>query len=278
MIDNLVRNRREAAGRPLVATHRGTAAGCIFPNTTAAARLALASGSDVVELDTVRTTDGRYFTFHDGYEPFLLGATPRLGTLSSAEVAGLRYGEINNAGGVSGVEPYAQVVGSLPEALVNVDRSYRYWVNGFLDELADWADPRYMLIKSPVREDYLGALAACSAPFPYMAIVSSAQEVEAVLAHDEDRLVGLELLARSFDDELADPQYVASLRARGLFIWLNAINLEDGQPLYCGWDDMTSVLGDPEDGWGRLVAQGADVIQTDFPWLLRRFLDQRATR
>lgn len=278
MIDNLVKARRDAVGRPLVATHRGTAAGCVFPNTTAAARLALASGSDIVELDTVRTTDGRYLTFHDGYEPFLLGVAPRLGTMSSVETAGLRYGAVDNAGGVSGVEPYGQVVGNLPGVLVNVDRSYRYWVNGFLNELAEWADPRCMLIKSPVRAEYLDALAACTAPFPYMAIVSSAQEVEDVLAHDEDRLVGLELLARSDDDELADPQYVASLRARGLFIWLNAINLEDGQPLYCGWDDMTSAMGDPEAGWGRLVAQGADVIQTDFPWLLRTFLDQNIAR
>ncbi|MFC7645903.1 hypothetical protein ACFQX6_38835 [Streptosporangium lutulentum] len=42
-------------------------------------------------------------------------------------------------------------------------------------------------------------------------------------------------------------------------------------PLFAGRDDRTSVFGDPADGWGRLMAHGADIIQTDWPGLLCQY-------
>lgn len=273
MRDNIIVDRRQRLGRPLIAAHRGTAAGCVFPNTRAACAVALASGTDIVELDTVRTTDGIYVTFHDGYEAQLLGEHRKLGELSSAEVSELKYGRTLGAAGVAPVEGYGDVVGALPGVLVNVDRSYRYWKDGFLERLATWADPEYMLVKSPVVPDYLDALAGCGVDYPFIPIVSSTDDVEAVLGYEGLHIVGLEILARSEGDALADPGYVAGLRERGLAIWVNAINLESGIPLYCGWDDMTSVLDEPDRGWGRLVSLNADVIQTDFPWLLRAYLE-----
>ena len=56
---------------------------------------------------------------------------------------------------------------------------------------------------------------------------------------------------------------------------LNALNLENGSVLYLGADDDTSVLEDPDLGWGRLIQVGATAIQTDWPHLLRAYLTAR---
>ncbi|WP_172120385.1 glycerophosphodiester phosphodiesterase family protein [Actinomyces faecalis] len=275
MSDNILVRRRQQAGRALVATHRGTAGGLVYPNTLAAAQLALVSGSDIVELDVVRTRDGQYVTFHDGYESTLLGASRSLTDMSATEVQAQRYGRFQTNAGVAPVEAYRDVVGALPEVVVNVDRSYRYWELGFLDELATWADPALMVLKSPVRDTCLRALAECETAFPFIPIVRSEEEIDRVRAWEGINLIGLEVLAERPDDRLADAGYLAGLKAQGLLIWLNAINLEDGWDRYCGWDDLTSLRQDPDQGWGRLVRQGADVIQTDYPWLLRPYLEAR---
>lgn len=272
-MNNLLAVARAEAGRPLIATHRGTAAGCIFPNTAAAAHLALASGSDIVELDAVRTLDGEYFTFHDGYEPVLLHSDRGIEQMTRQQALAQRYGKFQGSAGVSALEAYRDVLAELPATFVNVDRSFRYWKAGFLTELATWADPRYMLVKSTVADEYLTALAECGTPFPYIPIVSGVEEVERVLAWEGINVIGLEVLASSAEDRLADAGYMAELKQRGLLLWFNAINLENGRPLYRGWDDLASIDRGPDHGWGKLVAQGADVIQTDYPWLLRPYLD-----
>ena len=64
---------------------------------------------------------------------------------------------------------------------------------------------------------------------------------------------------------------VEQIHDAGLAIWLNAINLENGRPLAGGADDRVSLAGHPEDGWGRLADWGADIIQTDWPWLAKQF-------
>lgn len=47
-------------------------------------------------------------------------------------------------------------------------------------------------------------------------------------------------------------------------LWVNPILFSLTRPLVGGHDDNMSMLGDPDNGWGWLVDQGYDILQTDW--------------
>lgn len=270
--DLLVWSRRE--GRPLVAVHRGTASGLLRPNTAAAGQAAVASGGDIVELDVVRSRDGVYYTFHDGYEDVLLGISENLSVLNSEEIDQLYYrghGDYQ----CGRVERFEETLSQLPNVFINVDRAYRYFEAGFLDQLAAWGAPSKMLVKTPVNRRMLDALGRANVAFPVFPVLSSFEEYKALSAFPNLNVVGYEILAESGDSPLLDVEFLQLVREDGKAVFLNALNLENQRPLLAGYDDTVSVSCDPALGWGKLVDLGADVIQTDWPWLLRKFLDSK---
>lgn len=269
----LLQHSREQ-NQPLIAVHRGTAVGIIQPNTVESARAALASGGDIAELDVVRSRDGEYYTFHDGYERHLLNETVNLPEEDSATIDALWYEEYSGYN-LGPIQKFRDVIAELPETFINVDRSYRYWKDGFLLEMSEWGDPDYLIIKSRCVDEHLDAAVECGVPYPFFGVVKSEIEVEKVLGSEKINLVGFEILASTKESPLLDKQFIQSLKERGLAIWINAINLENGKPLCAGFDDRTALSGDPDEGWGRLCDLGADIIQSDWPWLLRRYLNER---
>lgn len=256
--------------RQLIAVHRGLGGGGIVENTSGAVAAALLSGADIVEIDVVRSTDGHYFVFHDGYEMRHLGTTWRLPRLTAEQIESLAYGA-QLALPRPRVERLERVLTAFPDAIFNVDRSWRYWPGllGWLDRL-DMA--QRILLKAPPQAVVLEQLREHGVKYPYMAIVRTLAELEALVADADLNLVGVELIARDAESPFCDPELIARLRARGLFVYVNAIDLGNGVPLMAGWDDTVSITRGPADGWGRLVGLGVDVIQTDWPSLLRDYL------
>ncbi|AZA14704.1 glycerophosphodiester phosphodiesterase family protein [Corynebacterium choanae] len=273
---NLFAQARKQAGRALIAAHRGTAGGCIFPNTLAAAKVALAHGADIVELDVVRSKDGVYFSFHDGYEEKELATATPISAMTASEVATHPYGQVFHHPGVATVDEFFPLINTLPDTLINVDRSWRYWEDGLLQQLAECTNPQRLVVKSPAEDRWLTALAQASVALPYMPIVHTEDDLARVFAaqakYPTINLIGVELIAADVYSPLANPARIAELREQGLLIWLNALNLENLKDLFCGFDDHTSILDDPARGWGKLVEYGADIIQTDWPRLLADYL------
>ncbi len=255
-------------GRPLIAAHRGLPGGVIPPNTVRAARAGLASGADIIELDVARSLDGVYYTFHDSYEPRLVSTDRRLTEMTSAEIDALRYWEHENVFDCGIVERFADTLAQLPQVMVNVDRSYRYWGDGFLTELGAMADPDYLLVKCLCRDEQLNAFRQANVNFPFMGVAHSIDQVETFLELDW-RLEAIEIVTGRKDDPMLSEGIIEKIKSRGIAVWLNAINLENPTALCAGYDDMTSIMDDPACGWGRLYELGADIIQTDWPALAR---------
>lgn len=253
---------------PLIAVHRGTGLGNIPENTGDAVGTALAEGADMVEIDIVESTDGDFFLFHDGLERQAFDRDVDIRSLSTREIRSLRYRWMRVDAGVSELADVLARFGD--DVLFNVDRSWWYW-DRLLPFLDDFDLAGQLVFKSPVREEWLEKLRTHQVKYPFIPMVRSRAEIDAVLGDPDINLVGVELLAKSPADELAEPELIDELHAAGLACLLNAINLSDGVPLFLGHDDHTSVLGDPADGWGRLIAHGADIIQTDWPGLLCRY-------
>ncbi|WP_406713614.1 glycerophosphodiester phosphodiesterase family protein [Trueperella pyogenes] len=268
-----------AQRQPLIAVHRGSSAGTIMPNTISAGKAAVLQGADIVELDVARSLDGEYFTFHDTYEPFLLGERRLIGEMTAAEIDDLIY--YASEGSAAGhVERYSETLSGLHGVIINVDRSYRYWEQGFLEELATWSDPDYLLIKSDPLPGFLNAVGQCGTRFPYMAVVRNEHEIHTAIACSEGGnvidLVGFEILAEHESDSVLHQELLLYLKEQGYALWFNSINLENARPLCAGYDDVTSLFVSPDLGWGKLIDLGADVIQTDWPAPLKSYLRRRS--
>lgn len=277
-------NRRlaEALGRrsPLIAVHRGVGTGSIPENTGAAVTAALRCGGDMIELDVVSSADGQFFLFHNGYELRKFGVETDIRTLRGDEIAGLRYVDgIDRDGWPRGVVTLAEVLLAFPEQLFNLDRSWdnRDRLLPYLDHFPGSAPG--LVLKAPVRQDLLDLLAGHDRKYPFISMVDSEAAAEAVLAMGQRiNLVGMELLPDGPDHALAGAGYVSDLHDRSLLMLLNAMNLGNGRSLFLGWDDELSVLDHPDKGWGRLMDHGADIIQTDWPWLLAGYRADRTAQ
>ena len=282
-VNRLLAERLEER-RPLVLAHRGTAVGAVAENTLAAARAALASGADMVEIDVTGSRDGAFLAFHDGTEQENLGVRENLRELTGARIAQLRYVRVDRRDRPARVEPLVDVLTGLrarpgaesPPPLVNLDRSWPWWPTllPLLDELD--MTPQ-LLLKSPAGDgEALDVLRSHPEPYPYLPICTDPAQVEQLLADPALNLVGAELLAPSSDHPFADPAYVASLHDRGLLVLVNAEVLTNGVPLFAGFDDERALEDGPDAGWGPLLDLGADVVQTDWPWLLHAYRERRA--
>ena len=267
---NSLLNSRFAEKNPLVAVHRGTGLGMIVENTSHAVTTALRSGADMVEIDVVQSTDGDFYVFHDGTEPESFGIDHLITTLSSVEIDELVYSK-QTADPQVHVEKLEHTLTSFSGVLFNIDRSWFYW-----DLLLPWLDQfemaEQLIFKAPPTPRAMDLLRAHPVKYPLVAIVSSQEQLVDVVGDPEINLVGVELLADSPSHTFCDPAVTKSFQDQGLLVYLNALNLSDGTVLMAGWDDNLSVTGNPDDGWGRLVGLGADVIQTDWPALLNAYL------
>lgn len=281
-LQQAIKRAREEEDRPLVAAHRGTSSGIIPYNTTRAAKAAVLSGADIVELDVARSLEGDYFTFHDTYEPRLLDyrggpQPPRLTKMHTEDIEKLEYW-VHEGHGCGHIERFSETMGALPGILVNVDRSYRYWKDGFLDELATWCDPEYALVKCKCDDEQIEAFMRCKADYPFMVVVGNDDELERILALDEPRLCGVEITSKTAYAHRISPEAVQAVKDKGLALWLNSINLENQIPLCAGFDDATALGGNPDGSWGKLYDMGADIIQTDWPWLVRSYFASRTQK
>lgn len=259
----------------LITAHRGLSGGIIIENTVEGALLSFRSEADMVEFDVAQSLDGTYWIFHDGYEPARFGTQTRLTELHDADIEKLEYliHPVNNR--PRKVDTLAGFLGGLQDRFLTCDRSWRYWPTGLLDFLDEHCKPEYVMLKSDPDEQSLDCLKAHAVKYPYMPIVRSEEEIRRVLAIEEINTVAVEVLASKSDERLADPDLFRELiEEHNLLVLVNCETLEDGRDLFCGWDDYTSVVDGPEAGWDKSLATGANMIHTDFPWLVRQRIDR----
>ncbi|MDV6264180.1 glycerophosphodiester phosphodiesterase family protein [Rhodococcoides yunnanense] len=263
--ENATINSALALRRPLVAVHRGTGLGSIAENTQAAVVAAVRQGADMVEFDVVRSTDGEFFLFHDGYEALHFGFESKIGTLTAEQIRALRYRW--NSDEPYGVTALSDVLTDHPDTLFNVDRSWWFW-DTLLPYLDRFAIDGRVLLKCPVETTWLDMLAAHPVKYSLAPMARTHEEVLEVLARDDVNTIGIELIADRPDHVFATPDYTEWLHTQGKLVFLSALTMRSRDHLFCGWDDETSILRSPKFGWDRLTALDPDIIQTDWPGLL----------
>ena len=272
--NRLLQRKLEEKG-VLIAVHRGSSGGNIIENTIPAFQVALQQGGDVLEIDVVKSTDGKLYTFHDGQERKLLFRTENVKTMNAEEIESFHYYNSNCLKTNYKIELLEDVLSFFKgDVLMNIDRGWEIWPE-LLQTLDRYDMADQILLKGPVKNQYLQFLDEYPTKYMFMPIVQSLEQIETVLQYQHLNLVGMELIADSEAHPLFQDELIERLHSMNLFVWANAIKLDDRMVLFGGLDDDTSLLQDPEQGWGRLISKKIDVIQTDWPSFLAAYRNKK---
>lgn len=277
---NALLNRRFADSGTLVMAHRGTASGSIAENTTGAVLAAVRSGADIVEIDVTGSSDGQFFAHHDGFEGQHLTTDINLTRLPAAAIEEMSFRWLDRPDRPVRLERLADLLTpfrshSRDAVLFNVDRSWWWWPQ-VLDLLAALdMTPQLLLKCHAANDEAIGQLASYGVKFPFMPICFTVDQAYAHLDRDDLNVVGVEVIAPVPESPFTDPEVIAGVRERGVFVLVNAEVLPIAHQCYPGFSDERAILEGSEAGWGPIFDLGVDVIQTDWPWLLADYREYR---
>ena len=110
----------------------------------------------------------------------------------------------------------------------------------------------------------------------YMVIVKKdADVVHRELLKRNINYMGQELLFETEDSQLCSPEYLEQLRKDNILSWANAIVYSYKAVLAAGHSDDTALSEDMEKGWGWLARRGFDFFLTDWPIMVKMYLEQQ---
>ncbi|MBO5069188.1 MAG: glycerophosphodiester phosphodiesterase family protein [Roseburia sp.] len=275
MMDLLQRAKEK---KILLVAHRGTCGGNIPCNSMQAFQAAVKAGADMVELDVERTADGELFIQHPRMEPVHLRMKDSIRDYPASMVEQLRLSNWD-------LSPTQYLIPRLEQALtylrgkclVNIDK---FWVNP--EEIAALIHKLGMedqvLIKTEDKAEYLDAVEKYASDIPFMTIARDGISVHEEMMRRNIRYVGIECLFDKEDSPVASGEFIDRLHADGKILWVNTIVYNYKAVLAAGHNDDISVIEDPEKGWGWVADRGFDMIQTDFVYQCRRFLEETGRR
>lgn len=257
---------------PLLAAHRGVCGANIPCNTLAAYEIALRQGADIIELDVSKSKDGVLFAFHPGMEPVYLKCGKMISEMTAAEV---REVPILNQDEV----PTHYRVPTLFEALSFLkDRAYinvdKFWtdVEGIAACIRRAGVEKQVIVKTYLDEESLGNVEKYASDLMFMPMIWHKDESTEMLLKRNINLIGNEILFDKDTDEVISDAYIADMHRKGLLVWMNAIVYNEKDVISAGHTDDVSLTDDPAKGWGWLMEKKADIIQTDWPLMVRQYI------
>ena len=273
MISNILLQKK-----PLLAAHRGVCGANIPCNTLAAYAIALQQGADIIELDVSKSLDGELFAFHPGMEPVYLKCGKMISEMTAKEV---REVPLLNQDEV----PTHYRVPTLEEALAFLkDKAYinvdKFWtdVGGITACIRRAGVERQAIVKTSLEEDALREVEKFAPDLMFMPMVRHKDESTEMLLKRNINLIGNEVLFDRETDEVISDAYIAEMHRNGLLIWANAIVYNEKDVISAGHTDDVSLTEDPDLGWGWLIRKKVDIIQTDWPLMLKQYIDSRKQR
>ncbi len=261
----------------LIAAHRGSGGGSVAVNTALAVKAALMQGADMVEIDVSASADGEFYCFHDGYEAELLGFEANLQTLTAAQIDQASYLWLDRPGHKARVERLLPLLAGFRDtgALFNVDRSWWRWPT-LLKALDGVKMPQQLVLKCPAWEEAaLERLREFEVKFPFVPICANPDDVYSTVNDPRLNTVGVELITTTSQHPWFSPSVIAEFHSLGVFCYVSAVTLATGIPLFGGLDDELALTESPEAAYGPIFDLGIDVIQTDWPAVLRDFRTHR---
>ena len=261
-----------AKEKVLIVAHRGVSGGNIPCNTLAAYEIALKQGADMLEIDVEMSRDGKLFIFHPGMEPHHLNHSGYIRNMTSEEVFRLRYVNYDRCHTQFGVNTLDEFLEAFKgRCYVNVDKFWGH-PKEIYEAIRRHGMEDQVLVKSVPSETVFSVLESIAPTLPFMPIVQNVHPLHDDLMRRKINYVGAEVLFEKEDAEVASGAFIQKMHRDGKLVWANAIIYDYKVQLSAGHSDDASLCEDFDLGWGWLVRQGFDLIQTDWTLMLREYL------
>lgn len=261
----------------LIAAHRGIAGGNLPFNTIDAFNAALIQKADIIETDVIKSADGVPFIFHIGQEINHFNRDDiNLTEMTAEEIKKVRYVNADNNETFCAPPTLDEALESLKgRCLINLDHIW----DGCFKETIECVRKHNMLdqviIKTPLEDKYLDWVEEYASDFMYMPVINYKDENSDKIFERNINFVGVELVFNDDTSELVSPENIERYHKNGLFVWANAILFDSKVPLSGGHSDDVSIVGNFDNGWGWLIDRKFDIIQTDWPMLLKEYITNR---
>lgn len=266
--------RETAKAHRIIVCHRGVTGGNIPCNTLPAYKIALMEGAHMLETDVSTTGDGELVIFHPRMEKNQLGAPDcDVSKMPWSEVKELRYTNADNAPTQFGLLKLDEFLEEFKgKCYINIDK---FWGNptGIYKAVKRHDMIDQVLVKSQLNEEVIRVLEEVGPEIPFMPVVY--EEVPPELAELKGRninYVGVEVVFAREDSELCSEKFLDKLRADGKLTWVNSLIYNTKKQLSGGHSDDTAFTVSMDYGWGWLAQKDFDMIQTDWPGHLIRYL------
>ncbi len=267
--------RQTAKEKVILVAHRGAAGGNIPCNTIVSYETALKQGADMIEIDVTMSADGKLYIFHPGMERAHLNMDCHIEQMHSSEVNKLRFVNQDNTPTQFGLNTLDEVLEQFKgRCYINCDKFWEH-PKEITDTIRAHGMMEQILVKTSAKKELFDVIEEYAPDVQYMVIVSKdADAVHRELLKRNINYMGQELLFETEDSPLCSPEYLAQLRKDNILSWANAIVYSYKAVLAAGHSDDTALSESMEKGWGWLARRGFDFIQTDWPLMVKMYLEQ----
>ena len=258
-----------------VVAHRGAAGSNIPCNTIPAFDIALKGGASILEMDLFKSTDGKIFIFHTGKEPYQLNKNIDLTKLDSEEIKKLRLINVDFYPTQWGINSFDDVLEHFKgRCILNLDR-----IGDCIPDVIKAVERHNMkdqvLLKHAPIPSVLKIIEDVAPDYMFMPIYMEEDNASEIIEKMNINYIGAELVFKTEESTVIQPEYIESMKKRGKTLWGNAVLYNYKIPLSAGHTDDVSMIDDPDKGWGWLVDHGFDIIQTDWTYQCSKYLKDR---
>lgn len=258
-----------------VVAHRGAAGSNIPCNTIPAFDIALKGGASILEMDLFKSTDGKIFIFHTGKEPYQLNKNIDLTKLDSEEIKKLRLINVDFYPTQWGINSFDDVLEHFKgRCILNLDR-----IGDCIPDVIKAVERHNMknqvLLKHAPIPSVLKIIEDVAPDYMFMPIYMEEDNASEIIEKMNINYIGAELVFKTEESPVIQPEYIESMKKRGKTLWGNAVLYNYKIPLSAGHTDDVSMIDDPDKGWGWLVDHGFDIIQTDWTYQCCKYLKDR---
>ena len=262
----------------LLVAHRGSFGGNIPPNSLQAFQLAMNYGADIVELDVDASADGELFIQHPRMEKVHLRMNDRIKAFPASMVEQFRLSNCDLTRTEWCIPRLEEALRMLKgKCIINIDKFWDH-PKEISEMIRKLGMEDQILVKSLNKPEYLDAVEQYAPDLYYMSIVRDTDTTYEEMKSRNINFVGTEVLFDREDAPVASKEYIDMLHKDGKIVWVNALVYSYRTVLAAYHNDDVSVLEDPEKGWGWLADRGFDIIQTDFIYNCRQFLENTGRR
>ncbi|WP_106797527.1 glycerophosphodiester phosphodiesterase family protein [Rhizobium sp. H4] len=246
-------------------------------NSLAAIEAAIAGGYDIVELDIRQSADGVLFILHDDTLMRMAGVDRIPEEMTIAEITSLR---LRMADGGPGQPFTTETVPTLEQVLetvrgrifVDLDIKHLEMMEVVAAKVKEMGMADQVDLKAPAGTPEALAWLSGRSGINGIPFMGQAFFKEGTAERTAETILSIKpfMCEAKFDrlETLAGQH--PRLREAGISLWVNTLD-----PVSCCGLTDSAALADPDAVWGRMMASGISVIQTDQPAALKAYIEAR---